>query len=792
MLRHEQPTEYVSTFLQWAGSVSPDVSPAGKARLYYDPAAGRLKLSVNGAAYAYMAPAQLSELADFASNILTVPGGLTVSLPAGGATGVRVQDSNGALLFGLEGDGDLRTSRSEAYSTPGTVGRRWPIYDAAGALAGYVPLYPAANLARATAGATAMFNVLDYGAVGDNLTDDTAAIQAALTAADTAGGGTVYFPKATYKVATSVSLTTGDPITLLGEPGAVIDGSSSTASQLITLSGSRENSALLSANVSAGARTFTSSLSGIQPKEILFLSTSEYFFSNPGDTTALFVPTQTDSYKGEFVEVESISGSTFTLTSPLFDSYTATQTKAYRMSIPRIQVIGLTILRASNHMGLVIQNARDIRVQDCRITGARNYAIYLLYCYGGIVQNNSVTDAWYVGTGTSYGLMVGSCQNLLVTGNRFYECRHGITHGAFEPFRNISVIGNVFDSARTPGQAALDYHYNGEYCLAAHNVVRNGISASCRNLQLIGNLISCDTQAGIYLQPQIGSSYLDVIGNVIAATDAAGSQVGILVAPFNPSLVLESVRIQGNTIRNVGTGIGAQPYQSSAVGASITSLALIENDVHAGTGNAIFVQDAGLGIAFTVDRMTIHGGRYLSNGAAGFRMQSVTSNSVEVSGARFETGTAGERPIVANGMGDAAFTSCELRGPAGLGLYCTFGATGHVRVVANRLANFSANGGISLSAGTYTLAENLTSGVSGTPSLTGKAFETNRGATSVADGGTITHNLRTTPTVVRVTPSVAGEFASVTAIGATTFTVALKTHTGAAGTTQTVYWQADV
>lgn len=65
-----------------------------------------------------------------------------------------------------------------------------------------------------------------------------------------------------------------------------------------------------------------------------------------------------------------------------------------------------------------------------------------------------------------------------------------------------------------------------------------------------------------------------------------------------------------------------------------------------------------------------------------------------------------------------------------------------------------------------------------------------RGATSVADGGTISHGLWTTPSWVQVTPSVAGEMASVTAISATTFTVALKTHAGAAGTTQTVYWEA--
>lgn len=66
-----------------------------------------------------------------------------------------------------------------------------------------------------------------------------------------------------------------------------------------------------------------------------------------------------------------------------------------------------------------------------------------------------------------------------------------------------------------------------------------------------------------------------------------------------------------------------------------------------------------------------------------------------------------------------------------------------------------------------------------------------RGATaSVADGGTITHGHPKTPTSVRCTSSVSGEFISVTAIGATTFTVAIKKHDNSAGTTQTVYWEA--
>lgn len=66
------------------------------------------------------------------------------------------------------------------------------------------------------------------------------------------------------------------------------------------------------------------------------------------------------------------------------------------------------------------------------------------------------------------------------------------------------------------------------------------------------------------------------------------------------------------------------------------------------------------------------------------------------------------------------------------------------------------------------------------------------GATSVADGGTITHGLAATPTKARATASTAGEFASVTALGSTTITVSIKKHDGTAGTTQTVYYEAEV
>lgn len=69
------------------------------------------------------------------------------------------------------------------------------------------------------------FNVKDpdYGAVGDGSTDDTTAIQAALDAADAAGGGIVFFPLGDYKITTALTL----------YPGVTLQGVSYLASRIM-------------------------------------------------------------------------------------------------------------------------------------------------------------------------------------------------------------------------------------------------------------------------------------------------------------------------------------------------------------------------------------------------------------------------------------------------------------------------------------------------------------------------------------------------------------------------------
>jgi Endopolygalacturonase len=71
----------------------------------------------------------------------------------------------------------------------------------------------------------AYVNVKSYGAVGDNVTDDTAAIQAAIDAAQTAGGPNwVYFPPGNYVITDTITLDGG----ALGGQGLKISGTTGT------------------------------------------------------------------------------------------------------------------------------------------------------------------------------------------------------------------------------------------------------------------------------------------------------------------------------------------------------------------------------------------------------------------------------------------------------------------------------------------------------------------------------------------------------------------------------------
>jgi hypothetical protein len=158
---------------------------------------------------------------------------MTARLPyVGGDDGDWGQVLNAFLQVAHNNDGTLQPSSeiaAGAYSKPGSG---IPASDLTSSVqtaltAAGSALQPNAN------GLTDWFNVKHYGATGNGSTDDTSAIQAALNAAATAGGGVVYLPTATYVIA---NITLDTNVTLCGAGWAtVLQAKSGTTGYLIAL-----------------------------------------------------------------------------------------------------------------------------------------------------------------------------------------------------------------------------------------------------------------------------------------------------------------------------------------------------------------------------------------------------------------------------------------------------------------------------------------------------------------------------------------------------------------------------
>lgn len=81
----------------------------------------------------------------------------------------------------------------------------------------------------------AWFSVKDYGAKGDNATDDTAAIQAAINACATAGGGVVFFPYGTYR-SQALTISGQNNVQLVGSgDGSVVRWTQNAAAAAVSL-----------------------------------------------------------------------------------------------------------------------------------------------------------------------------------------------------------------------------------------------------------------------------------------------------------------------------------------------------------------------------------------------------------------------------------------------------------------------------------------------------------------------------------------------------------------------------
>lgn len=355
------------------------------------------------------------------------------------------------------------------------------------------------------------FSVLDYGADPTGATDSTAAINAAIVAANSAGGGTVYFPAGLYIIGTTTH------VVMLSNVSFVGDGWSSK----IKLADNTPIIASISA-LTATART------NIGVRNL-------YFDGNRANQTNLV---------GLF----------------RFDNCTHIEVRNTMMvncnNVCVYFVLGCSHVSCNNNI-MVDSNGTNIKVghesSDVVISGnllydtgafTTHYDGFIMTRFGTTGQKNIVISNNNMispnGSGLELGIWLISGNNITVTGNTIDvggTAVSGVFIDAEAVMRDITVSGNAI--------------YGSTGALTAVRVIERSAGKNISRLTISGNTIRGLVSTAISVVPTYVSTFSEVsiTGNSVNTTMDGAADKGILIAS-------EGAVISGNTINMTGTGAG--------------------------------------------------------------------------------------------------------------------------------------------------------------------------------------------------------------------------------------------
>lgn len=369
-----------------------------------------------------------------------------------------------------------------------------------------------------------------FGAKGDNATDDTGAIQAALTAAVSAGGGIVYLPPGTYRTTAELSLN-GSNVKVLLAPGATVKamatftgsspallqiGDNSTAYSNITVEGGKWDGNLLATYCIIALGPLTNA--ALRFAEITgSLSTSVDFRGIASGTPITGVLAE-----GCYVH----------------DTYEGIQA----VDATDVRFIGNHVVDMTGSGGP--QDCLEIATRvnrfvvannTCRNPGPADSCIDIFEdCHDGLVVNNVCTRS--SATGTSYGITMAQntvpCSRVIIAGNAIA--------GGFQAGISLSA-----------GQSDV---------LIANNTIRDGNLANssmgievndCDDVLITGNRVSRMQSACVVLGST--NNRVAVINNDLA--DPWLGSTGINSHVYIGNAGATAITIRGNRMWHTGSGV---------------------------------------------------------------------------------------------------------------------------------------------------------------------------------------------------------------------------------------------
>ncbi|GAB3875254.1 glycosyl hydrolase family 28-related protein [Terrabacter terrigena] len=489
-------------------------------------------------------------------------------------------------------------------------------------------------------------NVRDYGALGDGVADDTAALTAALTAG--AGGIVELARGGTYRISGPLSIPSR---TTLRGYGATLDASSMPVATAlgqriaVTSTGTIGADVAISTPVAQWSRVVSgiADTSALSPGDLILLRNDER--PVPGMT-------RTDRDKGELAIIQSVDSATqVTLVAGATFAYGTTGLALQKLTpVEDVTIEGVRLKLggvASGHNGIQIRYGRNTTVRDVTVLGAEDIAIGLNTVWAGKVRSCDVRDSTSSTTlgNTGYGVaIVEASKHCIVEDNHFYNCRHFVAGGGFWPPAYVDVKGNQGQRA---SDAAYDCHEPCFYWTFTKNTavgVASGFIVRGQYVTVEENEVTDSTgrayRAATFdgVTEQRGIRFI----NNKATSTVYGIEVDGQAAGAEPNCLKYDVEIRGNYLRSAGANpILLRHFE----GAKVTG-----NDVMGSTSHALLilglsgnqsknldasdnkVRDAALDSIKVqyVDDLSIDGGLLLNSGTRGIEL--LNCNRTRLSG----------------------------------------------------------------------------------------------------------------------------------------------------------------
>lgn len=445
------------------------------------------------------------------------------------------------------------------------------------------------NIASVELGLPRIINVKDspYHAKGDGVTDDGAAVKAAIEALT--DGDVLFFPAGDYLLTTytAASIITNITMVSLNSENTTIIGPD-TSTNFIELD-ANGNIVLKS----IGFSTFQAVVAGTTEDTDYIVIDSckadsvKNLYKAVGESTSGDV----SSFRVNNCKLTNISDIAIRLTSPVIKFASITNNEFINIGVEGMR-IGYNDSISNNCYEITGNYFYNIDGSTGTQTSTR-----AILCYGksAVIANNVVNSVSNAGGAHSQGIYT-KCTNTVIVGNVLYDA--GVSQGAIVVKggkRNIIANNNIYFSTE---RLYNGIHIEAENPLINDNVIENafiGIEFYGQDGPSIADNFIFNSGRGIYIYVATDSSItgISITGNMIVETGADDANEGIGIKFYSRQGGISNVVINDNIIQTVetdGSPTSKGIHLTCSAGISYLSMA---GNVFDGMDNAIYFEDLG-------------------------------------------------------------------------------------------------------------------------------------------------------------------------------------------------------